>query len=64
MTWIVIYEHRHGVDAWPIFSDRRPTDEEVIAKLDDWEPDKGETFEIRGPWLADGAFVGGPCAVG
>lgn len=49
-VWIVIYEHRHGVDAWPVFSEEQPTDEEVIAGLDDWEPEKGETIEIRGPW--------------
>jgi hypothetical protein len=54
-TWIVIYDHRYGVDAWPIFSDDEPTVEQVVANLKDSEHtevefDRGETIEIRGPW--------------
>ncbi len=49
-VYIVIYEHRHGVDAWPIFSLTKPSEEEVIATMAEWEPDRGETIEIRGPW--------------
>jgi hypothetical protein len=49
-VWIVIYEHRYGVDAWPMFAKDMPTEEEVIADLHDWEPDKGEIVEVLGPW--------------
>ena len=48
--WVVIYEHRHGVDAWPVLSKEQPTEDEVIAGLEEWEPDRGETIEVRGPW--------------
>lgn len=53
--WVVIYEHRYGVDAWPISSVEEPDVDEVIKGLKeseytDFEPERGETIEIRGPW--------------
>lgn len=47
--WIVIYEHRHGVDAWPILSLEEPTEDEVVASLDEWDSER-ESLEVRGPW--------------
>jgi hypothetical protein len=47
-VWIVIYEHRHGIDVFPW--NRCPTEEEVISTLEDWEPDRDETIDIRGPY--------------
>ena len=54
--WTVIYSHRHGTDAWPVFAhecadpERGPTEDEVIAGLDDlYEPDReDEWIEIGG----------------
>lgn len=49
--WIVIYEHRHGVDVWPQFQDRRPSVKRIIKSLDDWEgEEKGEMVNVRGPY--------------
>jgi len=49
--WTVTYSHRHGIDAWPVFSHqcadskRGPTEDEVIADLGDlWEPDREDEF--------------------
>jgi hypothetical protein len=56
--WVVVYEHRHGVDAWPVFAAEEPSEEELIASLDEWEPDRGETIEVVGPWDLSGT----PCA--
>lgn len=54
--WTVIYSHRHGTDAWPVFAhqcadpERGPTEDEVIANLDGlYEPDReDEWIEISG----------------
>jgi hypothetical protein len=55
--WTVIYSHRHGTDAWPVFAhqckdpERGPTEEEVIAIIgeDLYEPDsEDEWIEIGG----------------
>ena len=53
--WIVIYSHRHGLDAWPILQnadEAAPTNESVIASIPDWEGDsrEDEFIEIIGPW--------------
>tara|TARA_B100000497_G_scaffold125753_1_gene162930 strand:- start:1858 stop:2106 length:249 start_codon:yes stop_codon:yes gene_type:complete len=50
--WIVIYSHKHGVDAWPVIQneeDPAPTEEQIIASLDTWEGEE-EQLEILGPW--------------
>jgi len=44
---IVVYTHRHGVDAWPIPKD--DTEDEAIASLDDWEPEY-DFLEVHGPF--------------
>ena len=49
--WVVIYTHKHGADAWPLFGTRKPSAKSVIKTLDSWEPDKGEEIEIRGPFM-------------
>jgi hypothetical protein len=50
--WIVQYHHRFGVDAWPVFNTRKPTERQVIKTLYDWEGDEREDewIEILGPW--------------
>jgi hypothetical protein len=56
--WVVVYEHRHGVDAWPVVAVEEPSEEDVVASLEEWEPDRGETIEVVGPW----DLTGTPCA--
>ena len=50
--WVIVYYHRHGTDAWPVFRQRRPTEKQIIATLSDWEGDEREDewLEILGPW--------------
>lgn len=49
MFWIITYHHRHGTDAWPIYTDSEPCLEAVAATLDDWEPDR-EYLSVHGPF--------------
>lgn len=53
--WIVIYGHKHGVDAWPV--DHEPSLDEVKEGLraegswdDDDDDDERNSIEVRGPW--------------
>ena len=55
--WIVTYAHRHGTDAWAEF-DEEPTEESVIQGLDEWEPDREEFIEIRGPFTVPDSSSG------
>jgi hypothetical protein len=48
--WIVMYSHAHGTGVWPRFQKKPPTESEEAAELMDWEPNKGETLEIVGPF--------------
>jgi len=52
--WIVIYSHRHGLDAWPILQNADedpPTAESIAASIEDWEGEERDEFiEILGPW--------------
>lgn len=50
--FVILYFHRHGTDAWPWFSKRKPTEKQVIATLEDWEGDEREDewIEIIGPF--------------
>jgi hypothetical protein len=64
-VWVVIFEHKHGVDAWPTL--HCPTIEEVKEGLrkegswdDDDDKDDRNYIEVRGPWEARG---GGPLAL-
>ena len=51
-VWIVLYHHRHGVDAWPVFQATVPDEDEIIEGLDEYEPDREEYVEIVGPFEA------------
>lgn len=56
--WILIHEHRHGVDVFPklVAAGDRPSDEEsVMAAIiaeggSEWEPARRESAEWRGPF--------------
>ena len=49
--WIILYHHRHGTDTWPVFSERKPTEKQIIESLEDWEGEvKNEWIEIVGPF--------------
>lgn len=52
--WIILYTHKYGADAWPVFQKRKPSIERIQAQL---EAELGQPFdedydslEIRGPW--------------
>lgn len=48
--YIVVYHHRHGEDAWPVFSDKSPDLDNEADSLDDFEPDRNEWLESHGPF--------------
>ena len=50
--WIVQYNHRYGVDTWPVLSAAEPQSKEIIKDLEDWEGDDraDEYIEIVGPF--------------
>jgi len=48
--YIIRYSHRHGHDVWPVFSTTEPSEDEIIANLDDWEGEEADEYlEITGP---------------
>lgn len=48
--YLIRYSHSHGHDVWPVFASEAPTEDEIIANLDDWEgEEKDEYIEIYGP---------------
>lgn len=50
-VWVIQYHHRYGVDAWPWFGFRVPSEKEVIETLSDWEGEEAdEWIEVIGPW--------------
>ena len=58
--WIIIYSHRHGVDAWPVISKESPDLEKVADDMQGWEPDREEYLEVRGPWtMREGSPLNG-----
>jgi len=52
--WIVLYHHRHGVDAWPFVSAERPDLDIIESVLDDFEEEQEEFLESLGPYLMTG----------
>lgn len=54
--YVIIFTHKHGVDAWPRFDAERPGEEKIIKELrargewDEDDDDRGSTIEIRGPF--------------
>ena len=65
-VWVVLYVHKHGADAWPIFEDL--TEEQVIDGLrrdGSWDNDeegsvnyeKGYYVEVRGPFQIPRGFT-------
>jgi hypothetical protein len=61
-VWVVIFEHKHGVDSWP--TTKEPTVEGVKEELrregswteedDDQDRIQRSHIEIRGPWDLEG----------
>lgn len=52
--WIVVYQHRHGTDAWPVWGESPPSLEKVASELDDFEPDR-EYLSLSGPFDDSGS---------
>jgi len=51
--YIILFTHKHGADAWPRFSSRRPSERTIIRELrktgewDETDDERGSTIEIR-----------------
>ena len=54
-TYVIVYSHKHGVDAWPLIQnpdEEPPTEEAIVKTIEDWKgEDEEEYIEILGPWL-------------
>ena len=50
--WIILYNHRHGTDAFPMFREEPPSKEEMINALEGaWEGEEyDEDIEAVGPF--------------
>lgn len=54
--YVIIFTHKHGTDAWPRFSAKEPSEEEIIDELrkggewDEDDDDRGSYVEVRGPF--------------
>ena len=49
-VWVAVWHHRHGVDVAAF--DHEPTEQEATDLFDslaDFEPERGESVEVRGP---------------
>ncbi len=51
--WIIVYSHRHGIDAWPVLSTNTPNLELIAAELDNWEPDRDEYLDAVSVYPGD-----------
>lgn len=52
-TWIIIYHHTHGTDAWIHNCEGQPNLNAIAEGLDDFESDRGEYLEsvsVFGKW--------------
>jgi len=57
--YVVVYSHRHGIDAWPTFRTEAPGSDEIIEELraaDTWDErddqDEMTYIEVLGPFQA------------
>lgn len=54
--YIILYHHKHGVDAWPEFAESAPDGGDIIDKLraqDEWDEDddeRGSYIDVTGPF--------------
>lgn len=51
--WIIVYNHRHGSDAWPVVSEEQPDLKKISEELDDFEPDRQEYIDSFGPFALE-----------
>ena len=55
--YVIVYNHRHGIDAWPTYRTEAPSSDDIIEELkasDEWderdESDELTYVEVRGPF--------------
>jgi hypothetical protein len=50
--WIVVHTHRHGIHTYPLFQDRLPTKEQIIAATEGaYEKNREDEYlELYGPF--------------
>jgi hypothetical protein len=56
--YIVVFSHRHGIDAWPVFQSEKPIEGDIITDLRsggvwDESDDENSSIDIRGPFSKD-----------
>jgi len=56
--YIVVFSHKHGVDAWPSFQSNRPIEGDIITDLrkgEMWDEsdDEHSCIDIFGPFSKD-----------
>lgn len=44
-SWIILYHHRHGNDAWLYFSENKPDLDKIAKSLQNFEEDQDEYLE-------------------
>ena len=54
--WIILYHHRHGQSAWPVYAE--PDLDAEAEALDDFEPERDEYLESFGPFDNPGQGCG------
>jgi len=54
-VWIVLYQHKYGIDTWPVIQECQPSEDSVMQTLrnESSEPDEDEDYdiEVRGPFV-------------
>lgn len=50
--YIIVYNHRHGQDAWPVFCNNPPDLDHEARDLDEFEPERNEWLESYGPFVS------------
>jgi len=59
--FIIVYNHRHGLDVWPTYRTEAPSSDDIIDELrtaEEWderdESDELTYVEVRGPFPVGG----------
>lgn len=56
--YIVVFSHRYGIDAWPVFQSEKPIEGDIITNLREcgtWDEydDENSSIDIQGPFSKD-----------
>lgn len=53
--WIIVHHHKHGVDVFPFFGEKEPSDEQAIEKINELsffegDDEEEEYYDVDGPY--------------